>query len=763
MNALNPLGRGHRQANRKRPQGIQRFKKYRFMRNDTVSLAGKAGPVRITREELGVARIEAAAVEDTHLGLGFCHARDRGLQMLLVKILARGQASEQLQATDEMLAWDRFFRRLNFGRDAAAEVQALSPRARTAVAAYCEGVNTYFARARLPWELRWLGCRFEPWTVADVFLTAKATGYIGLAQSQAEMETFLVECVQHGLTRDRLEELFPGQLSGLDVGLVQATRLTDHVVPADLPWPAALPCLKASNNWALRGIKTASGRPILCSDPHLEVSRLPAVWYEAVLRWRSDGHDAYAMGATMPGAPGVILGRTRDLAWGVTYGFMDAIDSWIEECREGKWRRGDNWMPFAERIEVIRRKKKQPVELRFYENDHGVLRGDPHAAGLYLATRWSCGESTSAAALDAVCGILQARTVEEGRRCLGQLSTSSWNWVLADREGSIGYQMSGRMPRRRAGVSGLVPLPGWDLANDWQGFAEPEELPRALNPPEGFLATANQDLNHLGRLQPINLPMASYRAERIAELLTQAPPATVENMKLLQLDLYSKQAERFMVLLRPLIDEFAGRYAEPVRQLKGWDLRYTMGSRGAYVFETVYRTLLTEVFGAPTSGGFGPKVLDKLWTDSGLFTNFFGHFDRIMLKETSAWFAGRSRSEIYRAALGQALERPLETFGARRRFRMKHLLLGGRLPLALGFDRAAQLPGNRATVHQTQMHGTPRSEKAFAPSYRLITDLATNEVHTALPGGASDRRFSKWYANGITDWMAGRFKLLRAT
>jgi penicillin amidase len=731
------------------------------MRDDALILPGKFGPVEIMRDEAGVAQIEAAALDDIHLGLGFCHARDRGLQMLLVRILGRGEASEKLRATDEMFWLDRFFRRLNFGGDAAAQTQALTPRARSAVWAYCEGVDRYFAQARLPWEFRWLGYAFEPWTAADLSLTAKITGYIALGQSQAEMERFIVECVQHGLGRDKLEELFPGQLNGLDEGLLRQVRLPERVIPAELPWAAAVPRMMASNNWVLAGSRTASGKPILCSDPHLEVNRLPAVWYEAVLRWRSGNEEHYAMGATMPGAPGVIVGRTRDLAWGVTYAFMDAVDSWIEECREGKCRRGEGWVPLVERREIIRRKKKAPVELRFYEGSHGTLAGDPQEAGYYLATRWSCGEDTSAAAVEAVCGTLTARTVDEGRHYLGRLSNSGWNWLLADRDGNIGYQMSGRMPKRRAGISGLVPLPGWEAANDWQGFVEPEELPRALNPPEGFIVTANQDLNHLGRVHPINLPMAGYRAERITALLAEGKLATVETMKPLQFDLCSKQAERFMAIIRPLLSEFADQHPESVRELKEWDLTYRVESKGAFVFEAVYRALANEAFGSPGAAGFGPAVLNQILTDTGLFNNFFGHFDRILLSESSAWYAGRSRTEVYRAALTKALGKPPEPYGDQRKFRMKHLVLGGKLPLFLGFDRAVQLPGNRATVHQTQVHRGARRETVFAPSFRLITDLATDEAHTALPGGPSDRRFSKWYANGISDWLQGRFKVVR--
>ena len=122
--------------------------------------------------------------------------------------------------------------------------------------------------------------------------------------------------------------------------------------------------------------------------------------------------------------------------------------------------------------------------------------------------------------------MLHATSVEEGKLCLGRLCNSSWNWLLADRAGNIGYQMAGKMPLRREGVSGLIPLAGWDPANDWCGFAELADLPHATNPPEGFLLTANNDLNHLGRLKPINLCVAPYRADRIRALQARSSRLT---------------------------------------------------------------------------------------------------------------------------------------------------------------------------------------------------------------------------------------------
>ncbi len=718
--------------------------------------------MRLERDSAGVAHVTASDLDDALLGLGYAHARDRGLQMLLMRILGRGQASEHLRADEASLSLDRFFRALNFGRDFATEEAALADGAKQQVAAYCAGVNLGFQRHGIPWELRLLGysMKNDPWSLADIFLIAKLMGYVALAQSQAEVERFIVDCVQHGLGRELLEELFPGQLKGLDEALLRKVRLPERFVPESLPWAAALPQMTASNNWALSGRKSASGFPLLANDPHLEVNRLPPIWYQAALRWHEARGPRSALGGTVPGVPAIVIGRTADVAWGVTYAMADCVDSWIEDCRDGRYRRGEAWLPFAVRKEMIRRKRKPPVEVSFYENEHGLLAGDPTTAGFFLATRWACGEDTSASSVEAGLAMLEATSVEEGRTLLGRLNNSSWNWVLADRAGNIGYQMSGRMPLRRAGVSGLVPLPGWDPANDWRGFATPEQLPRAFNPPRGFLVTANDDLNHLGVVRPINLPMGPHRAERIAAVLAEEKTFTVDEMKRLQFDLFSTQAERFMAVVKPYLEPLAAAGQRDAQVLLKWDLRYDTASQGAVLFERFYRTLIEEVFGG--ANGFGPEVIRHLLDETALFIGFFWNFDRVMLAKRSAWFGPRSREEVFALALVKAFVTDAEPESGPRQVVLKHLLFGGKLPSWLGFDRGPiTVPGGRATVHQSQVYRSSRRESSFAPSLRLVADLANDELHANMPGGASDRCWSPWYNNGTADWLAGRDHLLR--
>jgi penicillin amidase len=704
--------------------------------------------IHIRRDENGVRHVSASSERDLYRGFGFCHARDRGLQMLLTRIVGSGRAAELLADTEDMVSIDRFFRRLGLADDAPSEVARIDSRTRPLIDAYCEGVNEAIRR-RAPWELRLLGYRPEPWTAADSILCARVAGYVALAQTQADVERLLVEMVHAGVPRPHLDALFPGLLEGLDEALLRRVSLGERVVPSALRWTSLVPHAVTSNNWVVAGSKTKSGHPILANDPHLEINRLPSVWYEIVLNLG----ERFCISATMPGLPGLAIGRNNDVAWGATYTFMDAVDSWIEDCREGNYRRTTaertEWHPFRARTEVIRRKKTAAIEVTFYENDHGALDGDPYKKGLYLATRWATAHGTGARSIEAMTRMFHVANVPAAMESLGRIETA-WNWVCADRSGNIGYQMSGCMPRRGPGVRGFAPLPGWDPANDWQGAVDPAELPRELNPQRGFIVTANEDLNHLGIAKPINMPMGSYRSARIAASLEARDDWTVESVHALQHDLYSTQAERFLPILSACLP--AGAAAGVLR---AWDLRYDLGSLGATLFERFYHTLFAEVFGSVC----GPEVAKYVLEETNTFADFYANFDDVLLDAGSVWYGAVGRDATWRKIAAMTITDPVRPWGEERRVLLRHLLYGGRMPAWLGFDRGPiALPGGRATVHQGQIYRSGGRETTFAPSYRIVTDLGENTAHTCLAGGPSDRRVSRWYASGLADWLAARLK-----
>jgi penicillin amidase len=460
------------------------------------------------------------------------------------------------------------------------------------------------------------------------------------------------------------------------------------------------------------------------------------------------------MGATLPGVPSVMMGRTPYLSWAGTYGYMDVIDYFIEDVQDKNYRRGDQWRPFNVREEIIKPKKKNPINLKFYENEHGILEGEPDENGYYLSFAWSAHKNTAAESINNYLKVPQAKNAGEAMNYFAGLSIGAFNWTMADTGGNIGYQLSGLFPQKAENTSGLLPYLGWDANHDWQGMISPNKYPQTFNPEDGIIITANQDLNRLGQVAPMTIPMADYRADRIRELLNNKERLTSDDMKQVHYDRYSKQAEAFMEIIRPLLPS-----TENGDILKKWDKKYDSASLGATLFERIYLELMKLVFG---KNGMGVDVVVHMITDTSIFVMLHGKFDQVLLKKRSAWFGDLSRDRIYQTAIERGLQKPAVPYGRTRETYIPNIFFAGQLPKIFGFDYGPyEHIGSRATVAQSQMFKAMGHPATFVAVYRMIADMDTDELHTNNAGGPSDRRFSKYYTMGISDWINARYHLYK--
>ena len=731
-----------------------------------MKITSKRRDIEVAGSGIGIARTKDGVVklwaeDDLGLarGLGFAHAQDRLVQMMLVRLVGQGRLCECLVNDNETLEIDIFMREMGLSRYAKVEAVNAFGEGRSLGDAYAEGVNHWLGTNRRPIELMMV--RYDPdwWTIADTILTVKLMSYVGLAQSQQDIEKFLVQAIRSGVPTERLAKLTAPHLDGLDEATAELITKLRHVqplLPEALRFLGAVPTLMASNNWAVAGARTASGNPFQCNDPHLECNRLPAIWYETIMHTDDD----YRIGATMPGVPGLVMGRTRNLSFGFTYGFMDMIDYFIEQCHGDSYRRGDSFVPLKTRTEAIARKGSSPIEITIRETDLGVLESNSRDSnledGFYLSRAWSGHRVGGAASLQALALLPSRKTVSEAQQVVREIAISC-NWLLADRVGNIGYQQSGLLPDRRH--SGLHPVPAWEEQWRWSGIVPHDQLHSLLNPSEGFLATANNNLNPENGPLVINLPMGSYRVDRIRALLSECEGCTLEDMQRIQNDLYSLQAERFMAVLQPLLPEtFAGRI------LAGWDFCYERESRGATLFETVYHAIIREVFG---KGLLGEEVWEGLVSSTAIVADYYHLFDDALLGDDPSWFGKEGRSELFKRVLEEVLtEVDLEAispWGRRQQIMMKNIFFDGRLPRWVGFDHGPiELPGNRATVVQGGLFNSHNRQTTFTPSWRFITDLGEDWALTALAGGPSGRRFTRWYKTDIKRWLSGKYKTLTA-
>src|SRR6476620_12136718 len=270
---------------------------------------------RAQRDENGVPHVEAATWNEALYAWGYMHAVDRPTQVYFARAIASGQATERIANKPELLEADVLLRRAGLYRDLEREIRQLPDHTRDALDWYCQGVNDGLVDAGTTLPMWVTGFRPRPWEPESVLIIGKLLSCAGLTIGEQENERLLLELIQLGVDDERLRELFTPYLDGIDFEPLREIRISKRLSDETLELLADLPRLAGSNAWAVSPARSATGHAMLASDPHLEVNRLPPIWYEAVLRWG----DHYVMGATLPGSPLFAVARTERLAWGVTY------------------------------------------------------------------------------------------------------------------------------------------------------------------------------------------------------------------------------------------------------------------------------------------------------------------------------------------------------------------------------------------------------------------------------------------------------------
>jgi len=726
----------------------------------TIALADTQRDFTLARDDNGVPQISGPTWLDVLHGLGYAHALDRGTQLLFSRSVARGRGAEEIAESPEMRETDRFFRRVGLHLHNDRELASLNRHFTEQLDVYCAGVNAGLRAVGRSWPMWATGYQATPWNASSVLLIGRLLSFGGLAVSQMQNELLLVQLIHAGANESTLRELFAPRLDNVDFDLLRQLKIPNELSDEALELITDLPRLAGSNAWAVAPHRTATGSALLASDPHLEVNRLPAIWYEAVLKW---GDGEYVMGASLPGCPLFAVARTPRLAWGVTYMKGDTIDYFVEDCRRGgdtgwQYRRDDQWFDFQVREETIGSKGLPEETLRVQENDQGTLCSDPesHGEGYYLSLAWTGHQpGHGAAAIAAWLDVVTAEDAHSAMEAASQCAQPTLCWVFADRQGHIGLQSCGRFPIRGGGHTGLTPIPAWDRRNHWQGLVPLESLPRIYDPPEGYLSTANEEINPPGLPMLVTQPLPGYRKRRIDERLAELPAATVEEMQTLQYDVLSVQARDLLEVFLPHLAD-----GDVKARLSRWDCRYDADSHEATLFHRLYVNVVYQVLGHEQ--GVGWRRIVYMCTRAGYSMMILRTVDRALLMDDSICWRGRDKGEVIRKAAALAEQQPTQPWSAVNNFHFTDRFFGNhQVGRMLGFNsRRYPMPGNHATPFQGHLLQTATRESTFAPSYHFVTDLGTDEAWTNLPGGPSENGFSRLYKCDVARWFSGEYKQL---
>jgi penicillin amidase len=779
----------------------------------TIELSGLSAKVKVTRDSHGIPQVYADTSADLFYAQGYVQAQDRFWQMDAWRHITAGRLSELLGK--DALDTDKFTRTMGWRRVAEKELELLDPGTVANLMAFSKGVTAYIrthSQGELSLEYTLLstqGLSYQPedWTPVDSLSWLKAMAWDLQGNTADELHRAVLTA---RFTPTQIAELYPPYPYAEhrpivdEGGIVKGTWQQGSPAPDLKGRPGitaallrtrqamdALPQLVGrgdgvgSNAWAVDGDHSTTGAPILANDPHLAPS-VPGIWYQMGLHCNQVSTQCPydVAGFTFAGVPGIVIGHNADIAWGFTNLEADVSDLYLEKIDGHTYRYAGKARPLVEHDESIKiLGEDQPFRYTVRETKHGPLMSDvsknwstaganapaPVSApdrgnGYAVSIAWT--GLVPANTMDALFQIDRADDFASFRKAARSFMAPCQNLVYADRDGHIGYQAPGLIPIRRPGVTGDYPAPGWKKRYDWTGEYVPfDALPYLLDPPEGFVATANQAIVVPG--YPYYLGDSwdyGYRSQRIVDRLQAKGRLSIADMSALQLD----DRNGFAPALTPYLLRIRLRGFDAIGQrlLRRWDFKQPAGSAAAAYFNAVWRNVLSLTF--------HDDLPEMEWPDRG--SRWFAVVSDLLRNPASHWWDDRAtkdvvetRDDILKQAMLDArdeLIRLQDRDPAKWAWGNDHILDlenqtigsgGSGIANALLNRGGFAVGGGDSVVNATGWDASKGYTVVWAPSMRMVVSLKDfDDSRWINLTGASGHAFDDHYTDQTKLWVAGR-------
>jgi penicillin amidase len=780
----------------------------------TVQLPGLRAPVTITRDKYGIPHIYAANRHDLFMAQGYVQAQDRLWQMESFRAGIAGTTS-QLQPSIGNLETDKFVRTLGWRRAAEADYEVAGDEAKAILQAFADGVNAYrnTRTGNLPSEFFIVGAfgskgpgfQPQPWDAIDSLQTAKYMAWD--LSGNADNEMF-----HANLIKKFGEAEYPAVVNALQPPYdYQAMPI---IVPEGIVWknmPAQLALFDGldavfgmrdrglgSNNWVLSGDRTTTGQPRLANDPHLGM-QIPALWYFNSLHCQPVSAECPfdVIGASLPGVPGIVIGHNARIAWGVTNVGPDVQDLFIEKVNDDtntyeykgqqldlqivpstwtiKGKLPEGYQPSLNEVdEYDPATDTTKITLNVRYTGHGPIVTDVDDGysvdNQPVAFAWTAINAPEKV-LESFFGINVAQDWEDFRAALSLYGTPSQNFIYADVDGNIGYQTPGRIPIRAKG-DGQLPVPGWTGEYDWIDYVPFDRLPRAYNPPKGYIATANNAV--VGPNFPYFLSMEwdrGYRAKRIVELIEGKDKLSADDFAAIQGDNLDIAAQQIVPYLNGISAE--GDAQKVLAAIKSWDFHTSEESSGAGAYQVFWLHLLRNTF----DDDLGDLAEDYV---SGDDVNRQAMI-QLLAQPDSKWWDNaatpnrvETRDEIIQQSLADAARDLVAQYGSDpngwqwgklHTITFKHRALGDQ-PVAFIYNRgpfpvsgySALVNNNGGNFAFAYRPGDPKltdiMKQTYGPSLRQIVDMSDlNASRFIHPTGQSGLPTSPHYDDMTPLWL----------
>ncbi len=628
--------------------------------NATVELKGLKGEVEVFRDSHAIPTIYASCEKDLYTAVGYVTAQDRLWQMDLLRRVTTGRLSEIFG--EDFVQTDLLMRSLRIPEKSAMVLEKTGPEVVDALEAFARGVNYYIEqnRGKLPPEFSILGYSPEKWKPEH---SVNLTGYMAW-----ELNTgWSTKTILHKLGTELEEEKFKELVPDMDLqtsyvypefsseGEVMESTLLEH---SSKLRDIGAEIFTGSNNWAVSGEKSTTGKSLLANDMHLGLFA-PGIWYQ--MHHVIDG-ELNVSGVVLPGQPFVIAGHNKEIAWGMTNVMLDDMDFYKETVHPSdpqQYKYMEQWKDMEVRDEVIKTGEGDSVVKKLKFTHRGPVISDlknldDKVVSMKWTGNWYSNEVRSVYLLN------RASNWEEFRKAVKTFLSVSQNIIYADTEGNIGLQTAAGVPVRKQNRPFIAP--GEDDTYDWQGAVPFEELPYSYNPPEGFVASANN------RMVPDDYPYyisswydLPFRYDRIKEMLTGKEKLSVEDFKNMLSDKKSKLAEKMVPgLLNELedTDRLSAAEESAAQMLARWDMVYSPESPEALIFEKFYNRFVENLL----LEGMGKPLYNEFISDRVLVRNIV---NLVWTNKESAWLKGENNtfSETVTNTFSETVEALKANFG----------------------------------------------------------------------------------------------------
>jgi penicillin G amidase len=740
-------------------------------------LTGLKAPVKVMRDEKGMAYLYAQDMDDAVMAHGFVTAQDRLFQMELTRLFAQGRICEL--AGDKARALDIRMRTIGFFRHAKIQAGVLAPEPRHLLQRYVDGVNAYIETRKKTHHLEFklAGIQPTPWTIEDSLSLAFLLSWNSAANLKTEI---IAQMLRDALGPEKARELFPLNINPDDPA--GKTGNNDAINPFQQAIGAARdpqlqgylnsgPLEIGSNNWAASSRFSPGGKPIVANDPHLDARILPGPWYPCALITP----ELRIVGTGFPGLGGMIIFRNEHLAVGVTNSYGDAQDLYVETIdpdNPNHYLEGDVSIPFSVLEENLSIKDKEAPEgmrqetIKIRLTHRGPVVSDIFPAlntDKVLTLRWASFETIQPKiGLDRM---LSAKSITEMRTALKDLNFVMLNFVFADTLGNIGWQTSGKLPIR-AQKDGTLPYVVSGNSDNWQGWIPFEDMPQAVNPDRGWVGTCNHYTPPSDYTYYYSSHAASsFRYRRLKELLDPPGIKTADDHWQYQRDTLNVMAKIIApVMAKALIQN--EDTSEMGHILSQWDFHDDLDKTAPTIFQAVYRNFALLTFKDELGEDLAKTMLDNWYFWQERLLSMVEENDAPWFDDVSTPGVTETRDDLFLLAAQKAsawlkseMGNSTDKWQWGEIHTIEHVSPIRREGFGKGLVGSGKIPvsGSSETLLRNYYGFNKPFDVIVSDSMRMVADLSDpDKVLGVLPGGVSGRLFHPHTKDQIEPFISGK-------